>query len=140
MKYIITELKEHDLTFKLIRKIIKKDFAWVMDVIPHAGNEDEFKYVTFIHLVIDPYKFEEETGFKLQPWTKKDIENNRRAESPFLGILFDGTSKEILAIEGEVQDEIDSIAKSAAIPKEMKLNKSVKISTYIIPENIPQSR
>jgi len=115
--------------FKLIRKILKKEFKWVKDV-RLDGNPNRYNTLIFLELVIDTFEFIEEFGLTPASYLKKGIPLEVGTLSIFTTAPYEHPT--LYSITKEIQEIPMQIHNTPALPKEYKLDgKRFDINRYV---------
>ena len=88
---------ENNYTYKIVRKVLMSEYPWIKDVQLDVPRLENFKYVIFLDIYIDPY------------------------ESTILSLFFVGTSPDMSELKLDVNITIEDVQKSPAIPPEMRM-------------------
>jgi len=116
------------LEFKLLKKLLKKEFKWIKD-IRLSGDPNRYSSTVFLDIIIDPWKMAEEEGLHVAVYIRKGKQETFTSIATFFTETRDNP---ILAtIEKELEDVPRQIHKTAALPEEYKLKgKIFDISKY----------
>ena len=113
---------ENNYTYKVVRKVLMREYPWIKDVqldVPRLGN---FKYVIFLDLFIDPYELGKEHEWKVARWIDGSVEKGIPYESVSLSIFFVESTEDMRELKDEVNKTIEDIQRSPSIPLEMRLS------------------
>jgi hypothetical protein len=120
--------------FKIIRKILKREFPYIKDVVPSIVLDD-YNTVTFLDIILDTPTFEETLGVQMSNIIKNMYKNElERGEynTSYLPSAYRRDDKEALVdFHDNVRDTLKRINKSSAVPDEMRLKPKADISNYI---------
>jgi hypothetical protein len=120
--------------FKIIRKILKREFPYIKDVIP-SSVLDDYNTVTFLDIILDTPTFEETLGVQMSNIIKnmyKDELERGEYNTSYLPSVYRRDDKEALVdFHDNVRDTLKRINKSSAVPSEIKLKPKADISHYI---------
>jgi len=142
-QHITKEQLENEYVFKLIKKVLKREYKWVIDVII-PPNEEINKYsLIFFDIEIDPKEFQNQTGALMYWWVKSSAERAERTNAPyqfsapFLGSIFE-MHKSATELITEMEETMKAVAKSPAIPEELRFkpNRNFSVSLFIIPNGV----
>ena len=133
----VEELK-NNYTYKLVVKIIKRDYPWIKDIIPH---EDINRFnVIFVDFIIDPFELSETTGWRLASYVLIKLRTLEPFSSPFLTTYFiDEPRKYIRELEENFINEMDEITTNDMIPHELRLpvsRETIRASEFVTPQDI----
>lgn len=116
--------------YKVSKKILIREYPWIKDVTPTDGREKVNEYnLIFITLHINPFELSDVTGWPIAKWTFNDIKNGITYWSPYLSTLMNVPYEEGNRITNEIDDTLNSIHTSSAIPQELRLPTTRKLST-----------
>ena len=147
--YVTPTEVENNYEFKLMKKVLRQEYPWVLDVLV-PKDEDINKYnLIFLPIVIDPFILQKEVGLPIEAWIKRYLTDERYKQtyrqyayvSSYISTMFNGDREITREIQDEVEKVMRSVGKSAAIPEDLKLRKGRAFSPgeYIIPEmDIPE--
>ena len=108
---------EQSYVYKILKRILKKQYKWIKDVELDKEDFDKYKYNIFLNLIIDPYELAEEQGWEVARW----VVNEPNYESSTLGMFFKGRDPNYSLTTDEVQEFMYNITKSPAIPEDLRL-------------------
>ena len=139
---------ENGLEFKLIKRILKSEYDWVIDVI--VPNDDYINkyYIILLRVVIDPFILQRQLGIPLVGFLKIDLETGganwpgRRLFHPYVYFtphihdIFISHKDEMSKLDNDVVRTIEGVRPSPAIPDELKNNKNrnFTLGGYLIPQ------
>lgn len=123
--------------YKVIKKILLREFKWIKD-ISFKDNEINDYNLIFIDLYINPFELSDETGWAIARWTLNDIEKGEQYYSPYLSSLMKVAYEDAKEITMPIEKTIESVHKSAAIPKELRLPgaRKLAIGSFITQEGL----
>ena len=120
--------------FKIIRKILKREFPYIKDVVP-SSVLDDYNTVTFLDIILDTPTFENTLGVQMSNIIKnmyKDELERGEYNTSYLPSVYRRDDKEALVdFNDNVRDTLKRINKSSVVPSEMKLKPKADISHYI---------
>lgn len=139
---------ENGMEFKLIKRILKSEYDWVIDVI--VPNDDYINkyYIILLRVVIDPFILQRQVGIPLVGFLKIDLETGganwpgRRLFHPYVYFvnhiyeIFISHKDEMSKLDNDVVRTIEGVRPSPAIPDELKNNKNrnFTLGGYLIPQ------
>lgn len=139
---------ENYMEFKLIKRILKSEYDWVIDVI--VPNDDYINkyYIILLRVVIDPFILQRQVGVPLVGFLKIDLETGganwpgRRLFHPYVYFvnhiyeIFISHKDEMSKLDNDVVRTIEGVRPSPAIPDELKNNKNrnFTLGGYLIPQ------
>jgi hypothetical protein len=126
--------------YKVVRRGLMKEFPWITDVF---FNEDEINdyNLIFLEIVVDLKKMEEYFGWGIAPYLKDRIERGEKYRAIFPSLILnvsyeEGKSK----VTDLIEDMMDAIHKSPALPDELKLpdGRMFRVSAYVVNPDGPE--
>ena len=129
---------ENNYTYKIVRKVLMREYPWIKDVQLDIPGLDKFEYVIFLDVYINPYELGKERGYSVARWIEASIRNKEDYYSSVITMYFDGSSPEMRAITQEVNDTIEATQKSPAIPVDLRIpeNKRFMVGSYHLADDI----
>ena len=129
---------ENNYTYKIVRKVLMREFPWIKDVQLDVPGLEKFEYVLFLDIYINPYELGEERDFNVARWIEQAIRNNEDYYTSVITMYFDGSTDEMRAVTQEINDTISATQNSPAIPQDMRLpeNKRFMVGSYHLTDNI----
>jgi hypothetical protein len=123
--------------YKVTKRLLKKEFPFIIDVVPTENFED-YNSVHFVYVVIDPNKFiEEHPEAKLYSYIQYLGEIFMPGYVYGMSFKFFFESPEDLyPIQGEIEDTIRGVHFSNSIPSDLKLPTSIGVSGYLVPKKL----
>jgi len=133
--YISSEQLENNYEYKVVKRMIKKEFPWVIDVITPPQKELNEYNLIFLDLVIDPYMLSKEKDWPIIYYILYNLKHYNTYRGTFLSIIFNITYREAEDVADEIIALAKGVKKSPALPHDLKLpeNRSFGIGSYIIP-------
>jgi hypothetical protein len=120
---------EDSYEFKLMKKILKREFPWIVDVLV-PDDEEVNKYgLIFLPIVIDPFLLQRMEGWPFNSYMREYLRGFLKPEGPYsyrtsyLTTIYDVTRDVTNPIREEIENTMKAVAKSPAIPQDLKLNK-----------------
>jgi hypothetical protein len=110
---------EQSYVYKILKRILKKQYKWIKDVELDKEDFDKYKYNIFLNIIIDPYELGQEKDWEVARW----VVNEPNYEASILGMFFKGRDPNYSLTTDEVQDFMYSITNSPAIPEDLRLPK-----------------
>ena len=122
--------------FKIIKKAIMRKYPWIKDI--YAGDEEDMKKYSsmlFLDADIDAQQLADENEWTLEQWVNPDLQrriyNRDHFNTVYLSVLFTKPSdEEARALQSDIDDEMKRIQKSDAIPSDIKINKTLGLSSF----------
>jgi hypothetical protein len=135
---ITPEQLENNYEYKVVKRMIKKEYPWVIDIIPPSEDKLNEYNLIFIDLVIDPYKLQQEKGWELVYYIPRYIKTMGRYYSAYLSTIFNVPYAEGQEIPNEIERMVRNIKWSPALPQDLKLpkNRNISVGGFIVPSSI----
>ena len=129
---------ENNYTYKIIRKVLMREYPWIKDVQLDVPGLEKFEYALFLDIYINPYELGEERGYSVARWIEASIRNKEDYYTSVITMYFDGSTDEMRAITQEVNDTITATQNSPAIPVDLRLpsDKRFMVGSYHLTDNI----
>ncbi len=128
--------------FKVSKKMLMREYPWIKDVT-YKNPEDINKYnLIFIDIVVDPYELAEEYGWNVIWYINRRVRDGDLPNYAYLSIMFDGpeSTEGAKNIQNQLERDLLSIHRSAAIPQELKLPEDRRLvigGVYVDPNSKP---
>jgi hypothetical protein len=135
--YLHVTVKEVETSyiFKVIKKVLKQKYPWVMDIYVDADDINQYTLL-FLILKINPYILMEQYGWSIQDYIPYNKTDGRERHLTSLDFFFDIPSVDALVLENSIKNFINSVGSSKVIPNELKIKDGERrwgISGYRIP-------
>jgi len=132
---ITPEQLENNYEYKVVKRMIKKEFPWVIDVIPPSEKELNEYNLIFLDLVIDPYMLQKEKDWPIIYYIIYNLKHMHEYRATFLSIIFDITYREAEDLVDDILSLTKGVKTSPALPQDLKLprNRNFGIGSFIIP-------
>jgi hypothetical protein len=130
---------EDSYEFKLMKKILKREYPWIVDILVPDDEEINKYALIFLLIVIDPFLLQQMTGWPFNYYMKVYLDGYMKAEGPYsyrtsyLTTIYDVSRDESNPIQDDIENTMRAIAKSPAIPQDLKLNKD---RTFVVGEYV----
>jgi len=147
--YVTPTEVENNYEFKLMKKVLRQEYPWVLDVLV-PKDEDINKYnLIFLPIVIDPFILQKEVGLPIEAWIKSYLTSERYKSmgrpyayvSSYISTMFKGERDTTRDLQEKLDITMKSVGRSAAIPDNLMLGRGRQFSSgeFIIPEmDIPE--
>lgn len=134
MSRYTTEELEDNYEFKVIRRVLKKEFPWIKDM-KMSKDWDQYHSLFFVDITFDNDEFMKVLGLPEGERNKSIWDWVSDTGVPYLGLAipfnrYKGKSEEANDLGKVVKKTIDRVQKSSSIPTEMKLPREVSISSW----------
>jgi len=139
---------ENNYEFKVAKRLLKKEYPWIKDVIIKVPEEINKWNLIFLDVIIDPYELGRQEGWTVSPYLRRRIEDDGEYWTPYLSILYDNVAwEEARPLQDEINKTVESIHTSPALPVDLRLPgiRKFQIGTWvaypttITPEDTTQS-
>ena len=128
---------EDSYEFKLMKKILKREYPWIVDILVPSDEEINNWGLIFLPIVIDPFLLQQTEGWSFNHYMRVYFSGYLKAEGPYsyrtsyLTTVYDVPRDVTNPIRDEIEDTMKAVAKSPAIPQDLKLNKD---RTFVVGE------
>ena len=133
---------ENNYQYKVTKKALMREFPFIKDVYVTDEDLNKWKSTIYMDLIIDPFVLAHQYGFRLwQPIINK-LKDGEDYWSPYLSIFAsDNDRLEITSpIVNAMNELIDGIRNSPAIPQDFKLNKVLNLGSFrALPSSVPSN-
>ena len=121
---------ESNYEFKLTKKTLLRQFPWIKDMVP-CEDEEEYKSLCFVELIIDPFELAEERGWEVASYVSPvgSFMQHRGFTSPYLSTYYKERESPG-EVEKQIENEMKMIHDTPAIPTDLKLKKRIYPSTW----------
>ena len=137
------EQLENNYEYKVTKKALMREFPFVKDVYVKDDNDiDKWRAITYLDLIIDPFAFAHQYGFRVWGPIINALRRGEPYMSPYLSLFIGDDDRTELAypINKAMDELMDGIHKSPAIPYELKLGKILKLGSYTAnPSSLPSN-
>jgi hypothetical protein len=129
---------ENNYTYKIVRKVLMREFPWIKDVQLDIPGLEKFDYSIFLDVYINPYELGEERDYNVAKWIEQAIRDKEDYYSSVITMYFDGSSPEMRSITQEVNDTIQATQLSPAIPVDLRTpeNRRFMVGSYHLADDI----
>jgi hypothetical protein len=134
---------EDNYEFKVMKRLIKKEFPFIMDMAL-TNNWTDYNSLFFVDLTLSPSLLMEYLDIPNTPKATRYL-RAFKTSTPYLTMLFPSEYNEgdrILNLGKNMQLVMDKVHKSPSLPDDMRLPRPVNISGYLITDNptIPNNK
>ena len=144
-RFVTKEEVENSYEFKLIKKILKREYSWILDVNLPSDEEINQYALIFLNVLIDPYMLQRETGWPFNSYMKFYFAGDKNwlhdgnryyYKTSYLTTMYQVPREEVLPIQDNIEDTMKQVAKSPAIPSDLKLgkNRGIVIGQWEVPK------
>lgn len=138
--YVTQKEIENSYQFKLIKRVLKSEYDWIIDVLVPDDDKINKYSIIFLDIVINPFILQREIKLPFEPYMKRYFDyqkvNSPTYTTSFFQTMFHGfENSELKSINDSLEKTMRMVASSPSIPEELKLNKKRTYSpgTYIVP-------
>jgi hypothetical protein len=130
---------EDSYEFKLTKKILKREFPWIVDVLVPSDEEINNWGLIFLPIVLDPFLLQRMEGWPFNYYMSVYFSGYLKSDGPYsyrtsyLSTIYDVSRQQTGPIQEEIEKTMKSISKSPAIPQDLKLNKD---RIFVVGENV----
>jgi hypothetical protein len=133
--------------YKVSKKVILREYPWIKDMFINEPNEVNKYNLIFVDFLIDPYMLGREMDWQTTSYLDRQVNNKDGYWSPYLSSFFKIPYEEGKPLQDEINDTLEAINKSAALPTELRLPSARKIQigaffanqSSITPQDNPSS-
>jgi len=136
----MTEQELYDnYTFKVVKRALMREFPFIKDVsVKDPADIDKYEMYIFLDVDINPYEMSQMYGLKIDPIANRYLRRGEPFWAPFLSMFVKGDVEESYPIKKAINDLVNSVQKSTALPQEFKLDRELEIATYhASPDTVP---
>ncbi len=136
----MTEQELYDnYTFKVVKRALMREFPFIKDVsVKYPADIDKYEMYIFLDVDINPYEMSQMYGLKIDPIANRYLRRGEPFWAPFLSMFVKGGVEETYPIKKAIDDLVNSVQKSTALPQEFKLDRELEIATYhASPDTVP---
>jgi hypothetical protein len=131
------EVKQN-YTYKVIKKVITREFPWVKDIVIDEDGLSEYKYVMFFDLFIDPYELANKKGWTVPRWINQSVRDGDDYMSTLLSLYFNESDPDMSRLKELINKTLRTIKDSPAIPEDMRLDtkKEPTVGRFHLADNL----
>jgi hypothetical protein len=137
------EQLENNYEYKVTKKALMREFPFIKDVYVKDDNDiDKWKSTVYLDLIIDPFAFAHQYGFRVWGPIINALKRGEDYMSPYLSLFIgDGDRVELASPVNKAMEELmDGVHKSPAIPHELKLGKKLNLGSFTAtPSSLPSN-
>lgn len=140
--YVTKQEVENSYEFKLIKRIVKREFPWIVDLKLPSDDELNKYNLIFLDIVIDPFMLQKEKEWPFASYMKHYLTGFLSHHAPYsyqssyLSTIYNVNRDETKDTQDDVEQTMRSVNKSNAIPQDLKLGKGREfvVGSWLIPE------
>lgn len=126
----IDELK-NNYEYKVTVRALKNEFPFIKEVgIKDPSEIDKYETYIFLDLDIDPFVLSQMYNFTVNPIVMRYLKRGEPYWSPYLSSFTKEDIESTWPIAKKIEELMEGIHQSPAIPRELKLYKQLGIGTY----------
>ena len=134
---------ENNYEYKVTKKALMREFPFIKDVYVKDDNDiDKWSSNIYLDLIIDPFAFAHQYGFRVWGSVINYLKRGEEYMSPYISIFIGDDDRVELAspINKAMEELMDGVHKSPAIPYELKLGKKLHVGTFTAtPSSLPSN-
>ena len=133
---------ENNYTYKVTKKALMREFPFIKDITVSDENINKWKNHIYMDLTIDPFALGHQYGFSIWKSIINALKHGEDYWSPYLSIFVANNDRleYTSPITKAMEELMDGIRKSPAIPSELKLDKNLDLGTFIAkPSSLPHN-
>lgn len=124
--------------YKITKKGLMKEYPFIVDVLDDEDDFLRYESVVFVTLVIDPFILANMFGVKVWGGIIRTLKRGDDFDSPTLSIFLENSVDLGIKIRQSIDDFIDTIHRSRAIPDEYRMDRLLRAGNYIAyPSSLP---
>ena len=125
--------------FKVTKRTLMSEFPFIKDVYVDDDEAiNRYEHYIWLTLDIDPYQMGQMYGLKVNKFVTRVLKRGEPYWVPYLSTLMSGTVDDTYPIAQAMEKVIGGVHNSPALPSELKLEKQMDISSYMVkPESLP---
>ncbi len=136
----MTEQELYDnYEFKVLDRALRREFPFIKKVyVKDPDDVDRYDTMQFLDVDINPYEMVQQYGLRIDPIADRYLRRGEPYWAPFLSMFVKGDVEESYPIKKAINDLVNSVQKSTALPQEFKLDQELDIGTYhASPDTVP---
>jgi uncharacterized protein YktA (UPF0223 family) len=134
---------ENNYEYKVTKKALMREFPFIKDVFVKEDEEiNKWSFGIFLDLIIDPFAFGHQYGFRVWGPVINYLKRGESYMSPYLSLFIGDSNRIDLAtpVNRAMEELMDGIHTSPAIPYDFKLDKKLMLGSYTaLPSSVPSN-
>lgn len=130
---------EDNYQFKVTKKALMRELPFIKDV--YVDEEDLEKYKTImVHFIVDPYALGKMFGLPIWNAITRNLQYGHKYTTPLISLFIDGDNRyeDAKPITKAIEEIIQGVAKSPALPNEYKLSRPITHGSFtVLPSSLP---
>jgi hypothetical protein len=140
--YVTKDEVESSYEYKLIKRILKREYPWIIDIRVPSDEEINQYNLIFLDVFVDPFILQKQTGWPMVSYLRYYLDKRlghhlpNTYETSYLATMFNVDREQTQDIQADVEKTMKSVSTSNAIPEDLKIRKgrSFVVGSWIIPE------
>ena len=131
---------ENNYQYKVSKKALMREFPFIKDVVVNDEDLNKWNSTIYMDIIIDPFALAHQYGFRLWNPIINSLKRGEDYMSPYLSLFIGDSDRVELAspVNKAMEELMDGIHKSPAMPHELKLGKIMNIGTFTAtPSSVP---
>ena len=120
--------------FKVVKKMLMREFPWIKDVYMKDPNEVNKWNLIFVDLFIDPYEIEKKYGWRVAWYVTSRLKNGEEFWTPYLSTFFSNPTdaEKARTLTYKMNSDMESVHSSPALPDDLRLpgTRKIQIGTF----------
>lgn len=123
--------------FKLTEKILKREFPWIKRIDIRPEELEKYKII-FLDIYFDPYEFAREKDWLINWYKVGELHRGESLRESYLTIFFNVSYDESREVTSEIEETINAVKESNAIPRDLKLpsSRTFSIGSWVSEPNL----
>jgi hypothetical protein len=134
---------ENNYEYKVTKKALMREFPFIKDVFVREDEDiTRWSHTIYLDLVIDPFAFAHQYGFRVWGPIINALKRGEPYKSLYISLFIgDGDRVELASPINKAMEELmDGIHESPAIPNELKLKKKLNVGSFTAtPSSLPSN-
>ena len=118
---ITLEELNNNYEYKVIKKVIMREFPWVKDVTILNPDTINNYNILFVDFVINPIELQQEMGWPIMWYVLDSIVSRGEMTGPFLSSFFKIDYRPSQDIANKIEKVMASVHESPALPEDLKI-------------------
>ena len=126
--------------FKVTKRALMREFPFIKDVYVEDDEAiNKYEHYIWLSVDIDPYQMGHMYGLSVSKFVTRSLERGESYWAPYLSIIMKNGVDDTFPIRRAIEEVINGIHNSPALPSELKLEKEMDIASYMVkPEYLPR--
>jgi len=132
---------ENNYEYKIVKRALMREFPFVKDVLVKDDEAiNKWKSTIYLDLIIDPFALAHQYGFRVWGAIIHALKRGEDYMSPYLSLFIGGDNRieDVAPINKAMEELMDGVRISPAIPQELKLGKRLMLGSFTAtPSSLP---